>query len=75
VNKTEIREFLDKVTIDPKLAVQIEKNFLMVEDGYYAYFPPGADGFYSEGVMLMIVAMLNKKNRPWDDDVDEFFRG
>lgn len=75
MTKQELRDFFDKVPIDEDMIPKFEQDCIMAEDGYYVFWPTkGNGGYFTEYNLLVLAAYLNKKNREWDDGVDELFR-
>jgi hypothetical protein len=49
------------------------KDFIPLEDGYYYYWPrPGKGGFSADNLRA-IADELDRKNKPWDDQVQAYF--
>ena len=42
-------------------------------DGYYVFWPTGT-GFWESHMLREIADLLDAANKPWDDELTEFFR-
>ena len=72
MTKEELRNFLDKITIDGRIENR-PQDFILNDDGYYVYWPENNNGYLDEYILLSLAAKLNKMNRQWDNKVDEYF--
>jgi hypothetical protein len=48
------------------------KDFISLEDGYYYYWPHSGKGFSADNLRA-IADELDRKNKPWDDQVQAYF--
>jgi hypothetical protein len=48
-------------------------EFVMLEDGFWYYWPKGV-GAISEYDLLLLHQELLRRNKKWKDDIDEYFR-
>lgn len=75
-SKEGLRKFFDNVLettkASPDLLKQIEDDILVNEDGYYVYWPLETRGYLDEYHLVLIAAILNKKNREWDDELEKY---
>lgn len=73
MNKKDIQDFCDKVVICDKV-VNRQEDFVVNDDGFYVYWPSReVNGYLDEYSLLSIFAHLNKLNREWDKQVDDYF--
>lgn len=76
-SKENLRKFFDNVLETTKastdLLQKIENDIVVKEDGYYVYWPSENRGYLDEYYLILIAALLNKKNREWDDELDAYF--
>ena len=49
-------------------------EFTMLEDGFYYYFPSGGGGFSSHN-LRMLAEILDEKNKPHEDSLNDYFDG
>ncbi len=49
------------------------KDFIPLEDGYYYYWPHSGKGAFSADNLRAIADELDRKNKPWDDQVQAYF--
>lgn len=80
MDKKNFEQFFDNVLASnkssPKELDRINDDIVTNEDGYKVYWPMrGATGYLDEYFLVLIAAMLNKKNREWDHSIDEYFDG
>lgn len=48
-------------------------EFVMLEDGFWYYWPKGV-GAISEYDLLLLHQELLRRNKKWNEDIDEYFR-
>lgn len=48
-------------------------EIIMSEDGYYVFFPELREGFWEAYVLRQIADKVDEMNKPWDDQVKQFF--
>ena len=48
-------------------------EFIQLEDGFWYYWPKGIDAI-SEYDLLLLHQELVKRNKKWNEDIDEYFR-
>jgi hypothetical protein len=47
-------------------------EFIMLEDGFWYYWPKGA-GAISEYDLLLLHQELVRRNKKWNEDINEYF--
>lgn len=52
---------------------RIEGDFITNDDGYEVFWPEGNHGYYDPFVLRAIADELDKRNGPWDDQINEYF--
>ena len=74
MDKTNIRLFFDNVLassiVTQELLDRINGDILCGDDGFYVYWPEEGRGYLDEYHLVLIAAILNKKNREWEDTID-----
>ena len=77
MDKFTIRKFFDEVLDSSKdleeLFNVLDKDIICNVDGYYVYWPESSRGYLDDYHLMLIAAVLNKKNRDWDDDIESYF--
>lgn len=58
--------------MDKELLERVEKDFVMLECGYWHYWPTG-NGALASWLLREIAEELDKRNEKWDKEVNEFF--
>lgn len=53
---------------------EARKEIEATEDGFYRYFPSEGSGFLSEEDLIALAEYLRKKNKPYQDGIDQYFR-
>jgi hypothetical protein len=48
-------------------------DFVFNDDGYIYYFPKELNGYLSSHQLRFIADELDKRNKPWDDSIAEYF--
>lgn len=51
----------------------ISKDIVQDVDGYYYFWPSANRGHFSEYALRVIANHLEKLNKPWDNQVNEYF--
>lgn len=74
MDKTNIRKFFDNVLESSKasqdLLDKINGDLFCGDDGFWIYWPEDLRGYLNEYHLVLIAALLNKKNREWEDTID-----
>ncbi len=52
---------------------EADDEFVMLEDGFWYYWPKGV-GAISEYDLLLLHQELLRRNKKWNEDIDEYFR-
>ena len=50
-----------------------KSEFVQLEDGFWYYWPKGV-GAISEYDLLLLHQELVRRNKKWNEDIDEYFR-
>lgn len=58
--------------MDKELLERIEKDFVMLECGYYHYWPTG-NGALAPWLLREIADELDRRNAAWDKEVNKYF--
>lgn len=63
---------------DPKLAhwfqkLEAEKAIIQDVDGFYVYWPESGGGFLNEYALRGLADYLEEKNKPWTDQINDYF--
>jgi hypothetical protein len=53
--------------------IDFTKDFIAGDDGYYMYWPTTNLGAYTAHNLRIIADELDRKNKPWDDQVQAYF--
>jgi hypothetical protein len=48
-------------------------DFVVSDDGYIYFFPEKSNGYLSAHQLRFIADELDKRNKPWDDSITEYF--
>ena len=71
---------LKTIKQDNTYEVRVESNnklighFIMSDDGYYHFAPYISDGaLWSDYILLEIGTKLKAVNKPWDDQINDYF--
>lgn len=71
---------LKTIKIDNLYEVRVESNnklighFILSDDGYYQFAPYDIDGgLWSDYVLLEVANKLKAINKPWDDEINDYF--
>ena len=51
---------------------EADDEFVMLEDGFWYYWPKGA-GAISEYDLLLLHQELMRRNKKWNEDINEYF--
>jgi hypothetical protein len=54
-------------------AAEENAEFIQLEDGFWCYWPKGI-GAISEYELLLLHQELVKRNKKWNEDINEYFR-
>ena len=54
-------------------AAEENAEFIQLEDGFWYYWPKGI-GAISEHELLLLHQELVRRNKKWNEDIDEHFR-
>jgi hypothetical protein len=59
--------------MNTRLLQKADKDILRGDDGYFVYWPTENLGAYSSSHLREIADELDRRNKPWDDFITEYF--